>query len=151
MSIVGAAILGVLADLVMPEGSTKKYIKSIMSVITLFIILSPIPALINKKWDYSDIFGSNEIQADRKIVDNVNSQQIAILEESLEDKLGSDGFLGAEVKLTTLIKDNVIKIKAVSVDVSKCEIQKDTKTLSKIKEKIKLYLDDTEITVIVYG
>lgn len=151
MSIAGVAILGVLIDLIMPEGSTKKYIKSIMSIITLFIILLPIPALLNKNWNYSQFFNGNEIQADRRIVDNVNSQQISLLEDSLENKLSMDGFRNAKIKLTTVIENNALMIKAVSVDVTECEIKKDTKTLERVKETIKKYLNNTDITVIVYG
>ena len=151
MSIAGAAVLGVLVDLVMTEGSTKKYIKSIMSIIMLFIILSPIPALLNNNWDYSQFFSGNDIQADQKIVDNVNSQQISLLEDSLENKLSLDGYGNSKVNLTAVIENNVLKIKVVSVDVTKCEIKKDSKTSNVIKEKIKGYLNNTDVTVIVYG
>ncbi|HEY8390759.1 MAG TPA: stage III sporulation protein AF, partial [Clostridia bacterium] len=140
-----------LVDLVMTEGSTKKYIKSIMSIITLFIILSPIPALLNKNFDFSNIFDGNEIQADTRIIQNVSSQQISILEESLEKKLNSDGYKNANVRLIAAIENNVLKIKAVSIDIFKCEIKKESSTYEKIKQKIREYLNDNNITVIVYG
>ena len=151
MSIVGAAVLGVLADIIMPEGSTKKYIKSIMSIITLFIILSPLPGLLNKKWDYTELFSGKDIQADKRIVDNVNLQQLAVLEDSIENKLSMDGINDVQIKLTAIIDNNVLKVRAVSVNVSRCDIKKDSKTFDKIKEKIKGYLNDEDIAVIVYG
>jgi hypothetical protein len=149
MGIAGAAILCLLADLIMPEGSTKKHIRSILSIITLFIILSPLPALINKDWRIDNLF-TDEIKPDQRIIDNVFAEQITLLEESLENKLSEDGYNNTKIDITGYEKDEAIKVKAVSVNMFQCA----TKTQSdyeKIKQKIKTYLNDDNVVVIVYG
>jgi hypothetical protein len=149
MGVVGAAVLCLLVDLIMPEGSTKKHIRSIMAIITLFIILSPLPSLLNQNWEIDNIFGSNNIKPDNRIVDNVHTQQITLLEESLENKLSEDGYNDSKVIISAYSKENVIKIKAVSVDLSLCGVT--ASDYEKVKQKVQIYLDDNNILVVVYG
>ncbi|HEY8423570.1 MAG TPA: stage III sporulation protein AF [Clostridia bacterium] len=151
MSIVGAAVLCLLADLIMPEGSTKKHIKSVMSIITLFIILSPLSALLNKDWRWDNFFDDSLITPDNRIIDNVYSQQIALLEESLERKLSDDGYKNLGVSITGYIKDQAIRVRAVSVNASQCDSANTQSDYEKIKQKIKSYLNDNDVVVIVYG
>lgn len=148
MSIVGAAALLLLVDIIMPEGGTKKYIRSVMSIITLFIILSPLPGLLNKDWRIDNLL-FDTIKPDNRIVDTVYNQQISLLEESLENKLSEEGYKNAQINITGYQKDKVLKIKAVSVNVSKCGLTQSE--YEKIKQKIKTYLDDNNVMVILYG
>ena len=53
MAIVGVSVLGVLVDLVMPNGQTKKYIKGIFAFIVVLVIISPLPNLLNKNFSKS--------------------------------------------------------------------------------------------------
>ena len=149
MGVVGAAVLCLLVELIMPEGSTKKHIKSVMAIITLFIILSPLPAMLNKNWEIENIFETDNLKPDNRIVDNIYLQQITLLEESLENKLSEDGYANSNVIISAYSKDKVIKIKAVSIDLSRCAIS--MSDYEKVKQKVQTYLDDNNILVVVYG
>jgi stage III sporulation protein AF len=149
LGIIGAAVLCMLADLIMPEGSTKKHIRSVLSIITMFIILSPLPTLLNKDWRIENLF-KDEIKPDKRIVDNVFRQQISLLEESLEKKLSEDGYKNIKIDITGYEKDKAIKVKAVSVNITQCD-SKSKSDYEKIKQKIKTYLNDNSVVVMVYG
>lgn len=151
LGIVGAAVLCLLVDLIMPDGSTKKHIRSVMAIITLFIILSPLPALLNKNWDFENVFEKKDIKPDNRIIDNVHNQQISLLEESLEKKLSQDGYKHSKVSITGFTNDKSIQIRAVSINVSQCAAVQDQSDYEKIKQKVQSYLDDNNIMVIVYG
>lgn len=152
MGIVGAAVLGVLADILMPQGNTKKYINSVLALIMLFVILSPIPTLLNSKWDINAFFGKDSIQANKSIVDNINKQQISIIENALEAKLKEDGYPNASVKIAATYEKDTYKIKLVNADFSDCIIPKDKQSFyENMKTKVKGYLNDNSITVIIYG
>jgi len=56
--IVGIGAVGVLLDVLMSEGETNKYVKSIFALITVFVIVSPLPDLLNKEIDFESLFGS---------------------------------------------------------------------------------------------
>lgn len=149
LGIIGAAVLCMLADLIMPQGSTKKHIRSVLSIITMFIILSPLPTLLNKDWRIENLF-KDEIKPDKRIVDNVFRQQISLLEESLEKKLSEDGYKNIKIDITGYEKDKAIKVKAVSVNITQCD-SKSKSDYEKIKQKIKTYLNDNSVVVMVYG
>ena len=56
MSIVGITALGVLMDILLPEGETSKYIKGIFALFTVFVIIYPLPKIINGNFDYNFLF-----------------------------------------------------------------------------------------------
>lgn len=49
-SIVGVICLGILLDIVLPEGKTTKYIRGAFSLIVILAIVAPIPSLLKKEW-----------------------------------------------------------------------------------------------------
>jgi len=53
MGIVGVVCLGVLLDLVIPEGQTAKYIKGVFALVVIFVIISPLPALLGREFKLS--------------------------------------------------------------------------------------------------
>ena len=56
MSIVGITALGVLMDILLPEGETNKYIKGIFALFTVFVIIYPLPKIANGDFDYNALF-----------------------------------------------------------------------------------------------
>lgn len=56
VSIVGIVILGVLVDIIITDGQTAKYIKSVFAIITVFVIASPIPKIINGDLNIESVF-----------------------------------------------------------------------------------------------
>ena len=56
MSIVGITALGVLMDILLPEGETSKYIKGIFALFTVFVIIYPLPKIVNGNFDYNSLF-----------------------------------------------------------------------------------------------
>ena len=50
IGIVGVVSLGVLIEVLLPEGENSKYIRGIFSIIVIFVIISPLPKLA--KGDY---------------------------------------------------------------------------------------------------
>ena len=50
LSIAGVALLGVLLDLIVAEGRTQTYIKSIFGIIAVVIIASPLAGLAKGDW-----------------------------------------------------------------------------------------------------
>ena len=60
LSIAGIVIISVIVELILPEGSINKYIRSIFSFLVVFVIVAPLPALVGKKFDYSQIISQEE-------------------------------------------------------------------------------------------
>lgn len=48
ISIVGVICLGILLEIVMPEGKTAKYVRGAFSLLVIFVLISPLPTLLKK-------------------------------------------------------------------------------------------------------
>lgn len=55
IKIVGLGALGVLLDVILPDGETNKYIKGIFGIVTVFVLFSPLPKLLNININVDDI------------------------------------------------------------------------------------------------
>lgn len=51
LSVVGVICLGIMLEIVLPDGKTTKYIKGTFSLLVVLVIASPLPSLINKEFD----------------------------------------------------------------------------------------------------
>ena len=92
LSIVGVVSLGVLIELLLPEGENSKYIKGIFSVIVIFVIVSPLPKLV--KGESVDWFSPSggEIQMDDTYYQSAKEDIQRKLIQSVEDKLKENGY-----------------------------------------------------------
>ena len=65
LSIAGIICLSVVVELILPDGQMNRYIKGIFSFIVVLVILLPIPKLLNKNFNISDILDGSGIEADQ--------------------------------------------------------------------------------------
>ena len=92
IGIVGVVSLGVLIEVLLPEGENSKYIRGIFSIIVIFVIISPLPKLA--KGDYIDGFTSStgEVEIDESYYQNVKDDMQTKVRENIKDKLQNAGY-----------------------------------------------------------
>ena len=99
LSIVGIVVLGVLVDVVMPEGESAKYIKGVFGVVAVITIISPIVNLMQnvKLNDWQTQTSSIEVQTETldSLVTNVRQAQ----EKQIASTLREQGFNPQDVKI----------------------------------------------------
>lgn len=120
MAIAGVCVLGVLVDLILPNGQTKKYIKGIFAFVVVLVVVSPLPSLFNKDFSLSNIFKEDDamiIQED--FIFKVNKDRIESLENMIEADLSEQGASEIKVTLSANIFTDKLKIDAVFVDLSR--------------------------------
>lgn len=122
MAIVGVSVLGVLVDLVMPNGQTKKYIKGIFAFIVVLVIISPLPNLLNKNFSIDDIFEEDAIVIQEDFVYQVNRDRLETLENMIVVDLKEQGIGNITVNISANVFTNKMKIEAVFVDLSQVVI-----------------------------
>lgn len=54
LSVAGIAILSVLADIVLPNGTCRKYIKTVVAIVVTLVITQPVISLVNGKGFLAD-------------------------------------------------------------------------------------------------
>ena len=136
LSVAGICVLGVLVELMLPAGQTKKYIKGIFSFVVVLIVISPLPALFKKDFKAEDIFEENAIVIQEDFVYEINNKRLEKLEKLIETDLNDIGFLNANVKLNANIFTIDLKIDAVFVDLRNAVIDEKIQHID-IEEDVK--------------
>jgi stage III sporulation protein AF len=122
LSIVGVVLLGLLVDIMLPDGQTNKYIKSVFAILTVFVITAPIPALLKTEIDLSDIFGEQtRYEIDKGFMDTVNRQKADSLKSAAEAALAEAGYENAEFSVIFESKNNELVFSHIFVDISNLE------------------------------
>ncbi|MBQ8444199.1 MAG: stage III sporulation protein AF [Clostridia bacterium] len=136
LSIAGVVCLSILIELILPDGQMNKYIKGIFSFVIVFVIISPIPRLLNVDYDFSNVFNyENTFSLDENYLYQLNLDKLNLLQEEIQQDISNYGYQNVEVYINGSIFDNGMEIKSVYVDLSSLVITKNAehKDISKIK------------------
>lgn len=102
LSISGVICLGILLEIVLPEGKTAKYIKGAFSLLVVLAIVAPLPNLLKKDFDISIKTDAFTFSQQDDYVDAYKTS----FEDSACDALAKKG-CEAQVRITT--EDGVVK------------------------------------------
>ena len=132
LSIVGIILLGVLVDLILPDGQTSKYIKSIFSIIVIFVIITPLVQLKNS--DFSiDSITNVEIDIDKDYIENINNSRLLALNKSIINEAENCGLKNIEVEF--ILKNNYpnLSIEKINIYLKNLVIDKNMMHIDKYK------------------
>lgn len=113
MSVVGVICLGILLEIVLPEGQTAKYVKGAFSLLIVFVIASPLPALV--KGDFKFSYDASAYEVDGEYVNSTYAMLASNLSGHAEYALKCEGYV-AEVKIN-MTEDAPVKLKSIDVTV----------------------------------
>lgn len=122
MAVVGISVLGVLVDLILPNGQTKKYIKGVFAFIIVLVIISPLPSLLNKEFSLSDIFEEDAIVIQEDFIYQINRDRLETMENMIKADLSEKGISNVGIIVSANVFTNKMKIDAVFVDLSQVVI-----------------------------
>ena len=135
ITVAGVAILSVLCDVILPEGHTRKYVKTVFGIVVTLVIVQPLIGLFSGQGSWFTNSFDNSDQLQQQYIESVNNRQ---------KKNATD-----YVKLLLEYKD----LKVTSINVSSYErtvtIQMD-ETYSEqneqtVKAAVSVYFPDYEI------
>lgn len=100
ISIVGIVSLGVLIEIVLPEGENTKYIRGIFSIIVIFVIVSPLPKMLKGEF-FKDFSGENgaQIEIDEEYYQSMKESIRKSVIEGLDERLLSHGYDNIEFEI----------------------------------------------------
>lgn len=137
LNIVGIIMLGVLINIIMPEGNMSKYINNIFALFVVFVIISPIPSLLNYELSLEQIVSDSSAQIDESLMYVINAQTVEQLELSLECVLEDYGYAELDFKVDANIFESPLIIQKITIDLSNLVINSELTHInkySKIKE-----------------
>lgn len=103
LKITGVIALSMLSSLLIPNGQTKKYVKGIFALITLFVLVSPLPKLLKSDFSgFPNAFDTvSELEIDETFLYGVATNAYKTQERNIEKFLKEKGI---EAKVKFVVK-----------------------------------------------
>ena len=103
LKITGVIALSTLSSLLIPNGQTKKYVKGIFALITLFVLVSPLPKLLQRDFSgFPNAFDTvSELEIDETFLYGVATNAYKTQERNIEKFLKEKGI---EAKVKFVVK-----------------------------------------------
>ena len=132
-SIIVAVMIGTIIEMILPEGSSKKYIKVVIGIYVVFTIVTPvITKLTGENVEVSDILNldqyieeaeqnsktQNAIQEDNQ--DNIRNIYLSSMKEDMKTKLEGRGYLVTDIVIE-IADDESYTINTIRLSVEKKE------------------------------
>lgn len=149
LSIVGVSFLGVLIDVIAPNGKTNKFIKSIFSIAIVVILITPIASLFNKNFSEIDLTYSYEINSDYFY--SINQSKYNLYLKTVNESLINEGIEGVNVIICADLSKIKFDIEKVIVDTSNLVLTENitnTNKYNKIRNIIIAVLNVSESEVV---
>lgn len=145
----GICALLVLIELILPDSSTSKYIRSIAAIFVVFAIIAPIPSMIkNVKYD---IDSSGGLILDEAFLQDIAEQKRKLIEKNIASNLKLEE-IDIDITLSMIVTEGEMKIVYASVYVKSFN-KEEGQVVKSIKTAIKKYvsLSDDNINIIMGG
>lgn len=103
LKITGVIALSTLSSLLIPNGQTKKYVRGIFALITLFVLVSPLPKLLKSDFSgFPNAFDTvSELEIDETFLYGVATNAYKTQERNIEKFLKEKGI---EAKVKFVVK-----------------------------------------------
>lgn len=130
--IIVAVIIATIIEMLLPEGSSKKYIKVVVGIYILFTIVSPvITKITNKEFKLSDIIDLDEYieaassdntynELEKSNNENIKEVYIASLKSDIEGKIANKGYNADSIEVEVQDNDEYT-INSITISVSKLD------------------------------
>ena len=99
LSIVGTVLTITLAEVMLPEGQTAKFIKGVISLMIIYVVIAPIPALLRSKIDINSFFdfSSASYESDQAFIEIIKEDKQSALSNELNAAFEERGLTSASV------------------------------------------------------
>ena len=93
LGVVGMVLIVTLAEIIVPEGETAKYVKGVISLMIVYIIVLPIPTLLSTKIDINSFFdfSSESYEIDSDFIQIIKEDKQCALSDSLKSVFRDSG------------------------------------------------------------
>ena len=123
LSILGIVLLGIIIDVIIPNGSINKYIKSIYAIFVVAVIISPLSKVLNQEHDFSIKYDDFEISQD--LLNYIYNARVDNLEVDMTKVLEHDGISGIVININFSSENNQLTYLSCIVDTKNIVISSD--------------------------
>lgn len=151
LSIVGIIFAGVIVDVIIPAGSTAKYIKSIYAVFVVAVLILPIINFINNNKGF--VLEYDEYEVNEKLLNYIYSNRVETLEDNISNGLKSNGLENIDIEINYSIENEDLVMLACAINLKNLVINENFTHINKydyIKKVVKDYIDLSDEEIIIY-
>ncbi len=113
LNIVGMVFVGVVLELVLPNGKTSTFIKSVFAIFVLYVIVIPLPQLFHSSLSLNN---NSATITDANFLMNNNLNKLKALEIGMVETLTQKGFENVSVVISANIYAQELEVNKVYVD-----------------------------------
>ena len=146
-SVVGVVFLGVLFDMIYPNGKTNAFCKGLFGLFTVYVLISP---LINFKVNIDD----NYSIVDTSIVECINNAKNDAMIVKVKNSLESIGLYNVNVEIDYDMANSEYVVENIYIDVSNLVLENNDKNINiyeVITNKIKAITEIQSERIVFYG
>ena len=147
LSIIGVVFLGVLFDLIYPNGKTNNLCKSIFAMLSLFVMISPILKLDINKLNVSTLYEDG-------LLEYINEAKLNTIQLEIDTHLKNCGINGVVVKIDTNLTKEEFSIEKIYVDTTNIVLTENITNINKydvIINEVSSLIKIEKERIIVYG
>ena len=127
LSVAGIIILGVLCEMILPDGQMNKYVKVIFSFAVLLVLIMPLPNIFKTEIDINSILEFNP-SLQENYLEQVNLDKLNLISDSINKQILEQGFDGVEVYINSNIFSGTLEIYGVTVNLKNLKNSVDKST-----------------------
>lgn len=149
LSIVGIVFVGVIFDLICPEGKMSLFIKSVFAIITLFVIIRPIP-----KWLKQSININWDIALNDEYLASITAGKVLYYQDQIKHNIENMGYVPCDVVVDADFQNSTGKINNIYVDFSNYVLNGGDKHIIKYEKIQEMIIKLTNIKkekIVFYG
>lgn len=131
IAVLGVVIISVLVEIILPNGQTSKYIKSILAVFVVYVLVNPVITFLKTDFDLDKYVNSGKVELNQSLLENIYNNQIEAKELELENLLYDNGYEGVKVTLLYEIVEDSIKISKAKINIKNLVITSGVENINK--------------------
>ena len=120
ISVVGTVLLTVLADVILPDGQTNKYVKTALSVVVILAMLAPVVKIADGSLSF--VSDDKQYQAQSQYLYMVEQKQESEIEQRLISELAESGYKNCIVEAEATLDEQGFAIDKISVNLKNAVI-----------------------------
>jgi hypothetical protein len=147
IAVTAICLVGVLAEIMLCEGQTKKYIQGVLSLAIIFVLLSQLVTLIKENDILSQItIYEEDMSVDVTVLNNIELQRYDNAIITIKNNLSEEGISGVEITYTNGYDSNGnIFIQNIFVDINNAVIKENVGNINIIDKIITACQSEIEI------
>ena len=136
LSITGVILLSVLCEFVLPEGQINRYTRVIFSFVTIFVIISPLPSLLNKEIDFS--FPNYDYTLQEDYLYEINLNKLDAIQSDLKKEIEEAGIYNVKISISANAYSENLEIYSIYVELCDISFSSDFENKNKSEARRKI-------------